>query len=44
MKKALDECLSLQEEWKILEAEHIRLKNKVARGCSRRHRWFVDSF
>ena len=29
MKKALDECLSLQEEWRILEAEHVRLKNKI---------------
>ena len=29
MKKALDECLLLQEEWKFLEAEHIRLKNKI---------------
>ena len=23
MKKALNKCLSLREEWKILEAEHI---------------------
>ena len=29
MKKALEECLLLQGEWKVLEAEHIRLKNKI---------------
>jgi len=29
MKKALDECLLLQEEWNLLEAEHIRLKNRI---------------
>ena len=29
MKKALDECLSLQQQWKELEAEHIRLKNRI---------------
>ena len=32
MKKALDECLSLQEEWKILGAEHIWLKNEIIRS------------
>ena len=31
MKKAFDECLLLQEEWNLLEAEHIHLKNKVTR-------------
>ena len=30
MKKALDECLLLQEKWKVLEAEHIQLKNRTA--------------
>ena len=29
MKMALDECLSLQQQWKELEAEHIRLKNRI---------------
>lgn len=29
MKKALDECLQLQQQWKELEAEHIRLKNRI---------------
>ena len=29
MKKALNDCLLLQEEWKVLEAEHIQLKNKI---------------
>ena len=29
MKKALDECLQLQQQWKELEAEHIRMKNKI---------------
>ena len=29
MKMALDECLQLQQQWKELEAEHIRLKNRI---------------
>ena len=29
MKMALDECLSLKQQWKELEAEHIRLKNRI---------------
>ena len=29
MKKALVECLLLQQEWKVLEAEHVRLKNRI---------------
>ena len=29
MKNALDECLSLQQQWKEVEAEHIRLKNRI---------------
>ena len=29
MKNALDECLSLQQQWKALEVEHIQLKNRI---------------
>ena len=32
MKKALEECLLLQQEWKVLEAEHVRLKNRITRS------------
>ena len=32
MKKALEECLLLQQEWKVLEAEHVRLKNRITRN------------
>ena len=32
MKKALEECLLLQQEWKVLEAEHVQLKNRITRN------------
>ena len=32
MKKALEECLLLQQEWKVLEAEHVRLKKRITRN------------
>ena len=32
MKKAFDECLLLQDEWNLLEGEHIRLKTEVTKS------------
>ena len=30
MKNALDECLSLQQQWRELEAEHLKLKKRIS--------------
>ena len=32
MKMALDECLQLQQQWRELEEEHLRLKEKTSKG------------
>ena len=32
MKKALDECLKLQQQWKELEVGHIKLKKRITGG------------
>lgn len=32
MKMALDECLQLQQQWRELEEEHLRLKKKTSKG------------
>ena len=32
MKMALDECLQLQQQWRELEEEHLRLKKKISKG------------
>ena len=29
VKKAFDKCFLLQQQWKELEAKHIRLKNRI---------------
>ena len=30
--EALEECLLLQQERKVLEAEHVQLKNRITRN------------
>ena len=32
MKMALDECLQLQQQWRELEEEHLRLKKRISKG------------
>ena len=32
MKIALEECLQLQQQWQELEAEHLRLKKRIAKS------------
>ncbi len=43
MKAALDECLQLQQQWKELEAEHLRLKKGISEDWLRRRRRLADN-